>query len=64
MEVKASIGVQTLHKLQDQSWPRDTFWFYWAVNKEAEKATVAKLEGFIAMKTKAITNSVMIDIKN
>ena len=34
------------------------FLFYHNVDKEIEKATAAQLEGYIAMKTKAITNSI------
>ena len=57
-KAKAAISVQELHKLQDQSRPWGVFLFYHNVDKEIEKATAAQLEGYIAMKTKAITNSI------
>ena len=56
-KAKAAISVRALHELQDQSQPSDAFLFYQDVEEKIENATAAKLEGFIAMKTKPITNS-------
>ena len=53
-----AIGVWVLHKLQDQSQPGNVFLFYQDIEEEIENTTAAKLEGFIAIKTKPITNSV------
>ena len=57
-KAKAAVSARTLHQLQDQSQPSDTFLFYWDAEEEIKNATAAKLEGFIAMKTKPITNNV------
>ena len=50
--------MQDLHKLQEIAQPSDTMLFYEDVEKEIEKGTAATLEGFIAMKTRPIHNSV------
>ena len=49
---------QELHELQDQAQPSNAFLFYQNIEEEIEHATAAKLEIFIAMKTRPITNSV------
>ena len=46
-KAKAAISVRALHDLQDTARPSDSFLFY-----------ATKLEGFIAMKTRPIHNSV------
>ena len=46
------------YELQDQPRSSNAFLFYQDVEKEIKNATAAKLEGFIAMKTRPITNSV------
>ena len=55
---KAAISVRALHDLQDIARPSDLFIFYPDVEEEIEQTTAAKLEGFIAMKTKPIHNNV------
>ena len=45
-------------KLEEIARPSDSFLFYQDVEKEIEQATAVKLEGFIAMKTRPIHNSV------
>ena len=55
---KAAITVRTLHKLEEQARPSDSFLFYSDVEAEIKNATAAKLEAFIAMKTRPIHNSV------
>mmetsp|Transcript_3892 Transcript_3892/g.4016 ORF Transcript_3892/g.4016 Transcript_3892/m.4016 type:complete len:162 (+) Transcript_3892:2-487(+) len=55
---KAAIAVWALHKLQKQARPSDSFLFYSDVEAEIENATSAKLEAFIAMKTRLIHNSI------
>ena len=55
---KAAISVRDLHKLQETARPSDTMLFYQDVEKEIEQETAAKLEGFVAMKTRPIHNSV------
>ena len=55
---KAATRVQALHKLQETARPSDAKLFYADMEKEIEKATTATLEGFVAMKTKPIHNSV------
>eukprot|EP00751_Fragilariopsis_kerguelensis_P005670 CAMPEP_0170792288 /NCGR_PEP_ID=MMETSP0733-20121128/21784_1 /TAXON_ID=186038 /ORGANISM="Fragilariopsis kerguelensis, Strain L26-C5" /LENGTH=98 /DNA_ID=CAMNT_0011140647 /DNA_START=391 /DNA_END=684 /DNA_ORIENTATION=+ len=55
---KAAITVRALHKLEEQACPSDSILFYSDVEEEIEHATAAKLEGFVAMKTRPIHNSV------
>ena len=55
---KATISVCMLHKLQVQSRLQDAFLFYHNLEEEIQKATEAQLEGFIALKINAITNSI------
>ena len=55
---KAATRVRELHKLQEIACPSDAKLFFVDVEKEIEKATAATLEGFVAMKTKPIHNSV------
>ena len=55
---KAVITVRALHKLEKQARPSDSILFYSDVEEEIEHATAAKLEEFIAMKTRPIHNSV------
>ena len=50
--------MRALHELQDIARPSYSFLFYPDVKEEIEQATTAKLEGFIAMKTRPIHNSV------
>ena len=50
--------MRDLHKLQEIARPSDSMLFYQDVEKEIEQGTAAKLEGFIAMKTRPIHNSV------
>ena len=54
---KAAISVGDLHKLQEIARPSDSILFYQDVEKEIEQRTAAKLEGFVAMKTRLIHNS-------
>ena len=58
-KAKAAVSVRALDELQDQARPSNAFLFYQDVEEEIENATAAKLEGFIAMKTRPITNSVV-----
>ena len=55
---KAAITVQALHKLEEQARPSDSIIFYSDIEETIEHATAATLEGFIAMKTRLIHNSV------
>ena len=55
---KAATRVQALHKLQEIARQRDEKLFYADVDKQIETSTAATLEGFVAMKTKPIHNSV------
>ena len=55
---KAAVSVRDLHKLQEIARPSDAKLFYEDVEKEIEKGIAAKLEGFVAMKTRPIHNSV------
>ena len=55
---KAATRVRALHKLQETARPSDAKLFYADMEKEIEKETAATLEGFVAMKTKPIHNSV------
>ena len=50
--------VRDLHKLQEQARPSDAKLFYADVEKQIETSTAATLEGFVAMHTKSIHNSV------
>ena len=54
---KAASTVRDLHKLQEVARPSDVTLFYQDVEKEIEEGTAAKLEGFVAMKTRPIHNS-------
>ena len=47
-----------MHKLQEKARPSDAKLFYADVEKQKETSTAATLEGFVAMKTKSIHNSV------
>ena len=55
---KATISIWALHDLQEQARPSDSCLFYPDVKEEIKHVTAAKLEGFIAMKTRPIHNSV------
>ena len=55
---KVAISVRDLHKLQEIARPNDSVLFYQNVEKEIEKETAATLEGFVAIKTRPIHNSV------
>ena len=55
---KAAITVQVLHKLEEQARPSDSNLFYQDVEATIKLATATTLEAFIAMKTRAINNSV------
>ena len=55
---KAAITVQALHKLEEQARPSNSNLFYQDVEATIELATATTLEAFIAMKTRAINNSV------
>ena len=55
---KAATRVRELHKLQEKARPSDAKLFYADVEKQIETSTAATLEGFVAMKTKSIHNSV------
>ena len=55
---KEAASVQELHNLQEIARPSDAKLFYEDVEKEIEKGTAATLEGFVAMKTRPIHNSV------
>jgi len=55
---KAVITVQVLHKLEGQARPNDSNLLYSDVEEAIEHAIKATLEGFIAMKTRLINNSV------
>ena len=55
---KAATRVRSLHKLQETARPSDAKLFYADMETEIEKATAATLEGFVAMKTKPIHNSI------
>ena len=50
--------MKALHNLEEIARPSDSFLFYQDVEKEIEQATVVKLEGFTAMKTRLIHDSV------
>ena len=55
---RAAITVRELHKLEEQSRPSDSILFYQYMEATNERVPAATLEAFIAMKTKAINNSV------
>ena len=55
---KAAISVRDLHKLQEIARPSDSMLFYQEVEKEIEQGTAETLDGFVAMKTRPIYNSV------
>ena len=55
---KAAISVRRLHNLQEIARPSDAKLFYADVEKEIETVTAAILEGFVAIKTRTIHNSV------
>ena len=50
--------MRDLHKLQEIARPSDSMLFYQHVEKEIEQGTAVKLEGFVAIKTRPIHNSV------
>ena len=50
--------MQALHDLQEIVRPSDSFLFYQDVEEEIEHALTAKLEGFIAIKSRPIHYSV------
>ena len=55
---RAAITVRELHNLEEQARPSDSNLFYQDVEATIERVPAATLEAFIAMKTKAINNSV------
>ena len=55
---KAATRVRELHKLQETARPSDAKLFYADMDRQIETSTAATLEGFVAMKTKSIHNSV------
>ena len=55
---KAAASVRELHNLQEIARPSDAKLFDEDVEKEIEKRIAATLEGFVAMKTRPIYNSV------
>ena len=55
---RAAITVRELHKLEEQSRPSDSILFYQDVDTTIKRVPATTLEVFIAMKTKAINNSV------
>ena len=50
--------MRDLHKLQEIACPSDSMLFYQNMEKEIEQGTAATLEGFVAMKTRPLKNSV------
>lgn len=56
-KAKAAIIIPALHDLQEQARLSDSFLFSPDIEEEIEHATAAKLEGFIAMRTRPIHNS-------
>ena len=55
---RAVITVRELHNLEEQARPSDSNLFYQDVDETIEKVKASTLEVFIAMKTRAINNSV------
>ena len=55
---KAATRVRELHKLQETACPSNAKLFYADMDRQIETSTAATLEGFVAMKTKSIHNSV------
>mmetsp|Transcript_18530 Transcript_18530/g.20387 ORF Transcript_18530/g.20387 Transcript_18530/m.20387 type:complete len:161 (+) Transcript_18530:85-567(+) len=55
---RAAITVRALHNLEEQARPSDSILFYQDVEATIERVPAATLEGYIAMNTRAITNSV------
>ena len=55
---KAATRVRELHKLQETARPSDAKLFYADMERQIETSTAATLEGFVAMHTKSIHNSV------
>ena len=55
---KAATRVRELHKLQETERPSDSKIFYADMERQIETSTAATLEGFVAMHTKSIHNSV------
>ena len=55
---KAAITVQALHKLEEQARPSNSNLFYQDVEATIKLVSAATLEGFIAMKTRVINNSI------
>ena len=56
-KAKVAISVWALYNLQGQDHPSDSFLFYSDV-EEIKHTAAAKVEGFIAMKTRTIQNNV------
>ena len=50
--------MRALHKLEEIARPSDSMLFYQDMEKEIEQGTAAKLDGFVAIKTRPICNSV------
>ena len=57
-KAKAAITVRALHKLEKQARPCDSNLFYQDVEATIKLVSAATLEGFIAMKNRAINNNV------
>ena len=55
---RAAIIVRELHNLEEQARPSDSNLFYQDVEETIERVKASTLEAFIAMKTRAINNSV------
>ena len=55
---RAAMTVRELHKLEEHARPSDSNLFYSDVEETIERVTASTLEAFIAMKTRAINNSV------
>ena len=53
-----AISVRALHNLQDQARPRNSFLFYQDLWEEIKHTSASKLEEFIVMKSRPITNGV------
>ena len=58
-KAKTAISIQALHNLQEKDCPKNSYLlFYPDVEEDIEHTTATKLEGFIAIKTRPIHNSV------
>jgi len=55
---KVAITVQALHKLEEQARPSNSNLFYQGAENTIKLVSTATLEGFIAMKTRPVNNSV------